>query len=57
MQRILCEGSAHLNSVIGKIIDSGGEGMIMRRVSSRYERGRNPHLIKLKVFFFVLFCN
>ena len=31
------------------IIDNGGEGVILRRANSLYERGRADSLIKLKV--------
>lgn len=31
------------------IIEGGGEGVMMRRVASIYERGRSSNLLKLKV--------
>ena len=35
--------------MIQNIIDDGGEGAILRRMSSIYEGGRTSTLIKLKV--------
>lgn len=46
-----CKGSGHLKNVSKKVIKSGGEGIILRKFGSLYERGRSASLLKLKVFF------
>eukprot|EP00026_Physarum_polycephalum_P000846 Phypoly_transcript_00847.p1 GENE.Phypoly_transcript_00847~~Phypoly_transcript_00847.p1 ORF type:complete len:1309 (+),score=236.62 Phypoly_transcript_00847:226-3927(+) len=46
--RILCVGSKHASFVIAGIISDAGEGVILREVSSMYERGRSSSLVKLK---------
>jgi hypothetical protein len=38
-----------MNKMVQGIIDEGGEGAILRKVCSYYDRGRSPDLIKLKV--------
>lgn len=48
--RVLCEGSAHLISYTLAIIENNGEGVILRKIQSRYERGRTSSLVKFKVF-------
>lgn len=39
---------------VEKIIKDGGEGVIMRRPGSLYERGRSNSLLKFKVPFFFI---
>jgi hypothetical protein len=35
---------------VQNIIEEGGEGLILQRQGSLYERGRSPSLLKVKVF-------
>ena len=37
------------------VLANGGEGVVLRRPASLYEHGRSVNLIKLKVFFLLLF--
>eukprot|EP00026_Physarum_polycephalum_P001474 Phypoly_transcript_01476.p1 GENE.Phypoly_transcript_01476~~Phypoly_transcript_01476.p1 ORF type:complete len:889 (+),score=81.31 Phypoly_transcript_01476:156-2669(+) len=46
--RVLCKAPKHLNSWVQSILDGGGEGVILRKPASFYERGRNSSLVKLK---------
>lgn len=39
---------------VDEIIKTGGEGVIMGRVRSTYERGRNESLLKFKVFIIII---
>jgi hypothetical protein len=48
----VCEGSEHLNRAVVSIVESSGEGSILRLMGSRYIPGRTESLIKFKVFFF-----
>ena len=52
--RILCKGSAHMNTFVEEIVEYGGEGVIVRKVGSHYLHGRNTSLIKLKVLLSLL---
>ena len=60
--RILGKSNEHVQVAIDGIISGGGEGAIMRKTGSLYERGRTSSLIKLKVcylflfLYFLLFC-
>lgn len=47
--RMICKDEKHLGVTTQTIIDDGGEGVILRKVGSLYERGRNSSLVKLKV--------
>eukprot|EP00026_Physarum_polycephalum_P001621 Phypoly_transcript_01623.p1 GENE.Phypoly_transcript_01623~~Phypoly_transcript_01623.p1 ORF type:complete len:1048 (-),score=160.89 Phypoly_transcript_01623:116-2998(-) len=48
--RILCKTPKQLHWLAQEIANDGGEGVIMRKVGSLYERGRNDSLKKLKAF-------
>lgn len=48
--RVLCESHKFMRMAIRGIIESSGEGVILRKHSSLYLPGRNFSLIKLKVF-------
>ena len=47
---MFCEDNRHLTTTVQTIIDDEGEGVILRKVRSLYECGRNSSLFKLKVF-------
>jgi hypothetical protein len=47
--RVLCKDDKHLGVTVQTIIDDEGEGVILRKVRSVYECGRNSSLVKLKV--------
>ncbi|PWN22967.1 DNA ligase/mRNA capping enzyme [Microstroma glucosiphilum] len=46
-----CTGRAHLETFLGEIQDLGGEGVMLRRQHSPYERGRSSHSRKVKVWY------
>ena len=53
--RVLCSGERHMRAFADEIMQKGGgEGLILRRVASHYERGRSLSLLKLKVLLFIL---
>lgn len=41
---------AELTAMLGRIVASGGEGLMLRRGDSYYRRGRSNDLLKLKVY-------
>lgn len=43
------KGKENIQKKVQGIIDDGGEGIILRKHSSLYERGRTQNLVKLKV--------
>ena len=45
-----CVRAKQLNQMLDDIIKDGGEGVIVRKPLSPYERGRSELLWKLKVF-------
>eukprot|EP00026_Physarum_polycephalum_P000635 Phypoly_transcript_00636.p1 GENE.Phypoly_transcript_00636~~Phypoly_transcript_00636.p1 ORF type:complete len:901 (-),score=99.66 Phypoly_transcript_00636:59-2761(-) len=47
--RILCKNRLFPRRAVRSIIRDGGEGVIMRKVGSLYEHGRNNSLVKLKM--------
>lgn len=50
-----CTGKEHLKRVFDRIINEGGEGVILRNARSMYEHGRSPNFCKLKVRVQLLF--
>eukprot|EP00026_Physarum_polycephalum_P002504 Phypoly_transcript_02511.p1 GENE.Phypoly_transcript_02511~~Phypoly_transcript_02511.p1 ORF type:complete len:789 (+),score=87.01 Phypoly_transcript_02511:70-2436(+) len=46
--RVMCENTAHISLFAHSITDSRGEGVILRKMRSLYEHGRNHSLVKLK---------
>ena len=47
--RMACESSC-LDGLVQQIIEDGGEGVILQKYSSMYERGRSASVLKIKVF-------
>lgn len=47
--RVHCSSRKWLAKATEVILKQGGEGLILRKVKSPYERGRSPYLLKLKV--------
>lgn len=45
---VLCEGKEHLNRFMEDILAQGGEGAMLRRRNSPYERRRSSHSRKVK---------
>lgn len=48
LPQIACTGKRHLLAHFKAVIDAGGEGLILRRKNSPYERSRSTHSRKLK---------
>eukprot|EP00026_Physarum_polycephalum_P001467 Phypoly_transcript_01469.p1 GENE.Phypoly_transcript_01469~~Phypoly_transcript_01469.p1 ORF type:complete len:1107 (+),score=182.36 Phypoly_transcript_01469:326-3322(+) len=48
VSRCLCKNKAHMRDAVKGVIENGGEGIIMRKVKSMYERGRTSSLLKIK---------
>ena len=51
--RVRVRDKHHLFAATRVILRDGGEGVILRRPNSLYERGRSTSLIKFKVFLFL----
>ncbi|MBS1955505.1 MAG: DNA ligase [Cyanobacteria bacterium SZAS-4] len=43
-----CKGTAHLREELARVEELGGEGLMMRKPSSKYEVGRSFSLLKVK---------
>ena len=51
LPQMRCRGVDHLREELVRIEALGGEGLMLRQPSSRYEHGRSPTLLKCKRFF------
>jgi len=45
-----CDGAEHLSAELDRILDMGGEGLMLRRPRSAYVFGRSDSLLKVKKF-------
>ncbi len=45
-----CKGVDHVLSEMRKVVDEGGEGLMLRQPGSRYQNGRSSTLLKVKEF-------
>lgn len=52
---VVCKGSAHLDTFFQEIIDSGGEGIILRDPKARLTPGRSPGYLKHKASLFLMY--
>ncbi|MBA3539567.1 MAG: DNA ligase, partial [Deltaproteobacteria bacterium] len=50
LEHVVCEGIVHLREELAKVEALGGEGLMLRRPSSKYEAGRSGSLLKVKTF-------
>jgi DNA ligase-1 len=50
---VKCKGKSHLKEYFNKIIEKGGEGVILREPQSVYKPGRSTSLRKYKVQLFI----
>jgi hypothetical protein len=48
--QVKCSGKAHVIAEMRKVIDQGGEGLMLRQPGSRYQHGRSSTLLKVKEF-------
>lgn len=48
--QVRCEGKAHLQEELARILRSGGEGVMLREPGSAYVAGRSATLLKVKRF-------
>jgi hypothetical protein len=53
--RMLCKEHKRLARLARLVLKNGGEGIILRKPKSVYERGRSAFLLKLKVILKILF--
>ena len=49
VEMVKCSGEQHLEQYLSDILDSGGEGVILRKPNSLYEKRRSQTMKKLKV--------
>ena len=45
-----CQGAAHLLAARDRVVQQGGEGLMLRQPGSAYESGRSPTLLKVKPY-------
>ncbi len=45
-----CRGTAQLQAFLAKVIEAGGEGVVLRNPASGYETGRSRNALKVKSF-------
>eukprot|EP00026_Physarum_polycephalum_P001619 Phypoly_transcript_01621.p1 GENE.Phypoly_transcript_01621~~Phypoly_transcript_01621.p1 ORF type:complete len:717 (+),score=70.50 Phypoly_transcript_01621:265-2415(+) len=45
---VLCFNKFHMNYFMRKVLETSGEGLILREPNSEYQPGRSAHLIKIK---------
>jgi len=50
LSQIRCEGHEHLAERLAAVLRERGEGLMLRRAGSPYDRRKSPHLLKVKVF-------
>lgn len=50
LEQQVCTSVNHLRDELNRIESLGGEGMMLRKPQSRYERGRSSTLLKVKTF-------
>jgi len=50
LPHFLCRGNEHLQQELDRIMQLGGEGVMLRQPDSRYESGRSATLLKVKRF-------
>ena len=48
VEHVRCESSAHLEAMFDLVLGTGGEGLMLRDPSARYEVGRSSALLKVK---------
>lgn len=51
IDKFKCEGTSHLLSELDKIVSLGGEGLVLRKPKSKYERKRSFTCLKVKKIF------
>lgn len=47
---VMCDGFDHLREELARVEALGGEGLMLRRPKSKYEKGRSQSLLKVKTF-------
>jgi DNA ligase 1 len=50
VEHVACKGNSHLEEELDRIIDLGGEGLMVRKPGSHYERTRSSTILKVKKF-------
>jgi DNA ligase-1 len=50
VEHVQCTGVAHLDAMLARVIEDGGEGLMLRKAGSRYVGRRSPTLLKVKTF-------
>ena len=48
VEHVRCESSAHLDQMFDRVVNAGGEGLVIRDPSARYEVGRSSAMLKVK---------
>ena len=50
VEQIPCRNQEHLESLMAKILEKNGEGLMLKDPKSRYEQRRSDKLLKVKKF-------
>jgi DNA ligase-1 len=50
IEQIVCRDTAHLNQFLENVIESGGEGVVIRDANTTYHTGRSADILKVKKF-------
>ncbi|MDY3558844.1 DNA ligase [Gemmata sp. JC673] len=50
VEHAVCKGNGHLEEELERIVTLGGEGLMVRKPGSRYERARSSSILKVKKF-------
>ncbi len=50
VEHVVCKGNAHLEEELERVLALGGEGLMVRKPGSRYERARSSSILKVKKF-------
>ena len=51
VEQVKCQSKKHLDGKLERILDLGGEGLMIRQPKSVYERTRSKTLLKIKKFY------
>ncbi len=50
VEHALCKGNSHIEEELERIVGLGGEGLMLRKPGSHYERNRSSTILKVKKF-------
>ena len=51
LEQVKCKGREHTDKELDRVQNLGGEGLMIRKPGSKYDRGRSYSLLKIKTFY------